>query len=1103
MLSVDDLREEADNRVQEEFKNAQGIYDPLRPKDQEMQKLPLFINAQNQAQLPEYLKHLDGKQFELPNIIIPWLEKGGCPIAQLSAPVGQGKTIATCILQQELHYKYLNKVAIWIRMGGISCSLETERNRIIPSLLGMSGYCNLSDIKCVILDGIDEYLNQGSGNKNLEKLRQILVTLCRARVPIVISGRDIALGNSFLYKRFQRMLKSIQSRYAHSSLEQSMTFELLPWKDEQMRKHLKDRLHGAISENDWTYYWPESQSVKFRIGVTNELLNNINYGLLTSPLLFGLAYDLLATQLRNPSTEICEISTRFDLIRTWIGSCMERDDLNRASDNNPSNVEDRRIVTQRLALYLVCCGKGSVGVEKNTLDHEDFEWIWGSLKACPAPSSSIAEGLKHQNFKDRVEEMLNCCLLQLYPANGYIAHFHSQILVHLAAEAIDELMKVPDKIDFPTPAPPHTDIWVEIRKRLPQPLFSGLDIFGEIVTRYIDSPTLNSNSDFGEALSYWMEYKIQDQPIPDIDLQQLYQSQPTSGTNNTSDLFDRRVIGAAGYFLDTLRKHKYKLRSEQNQQPVSVIRNQHMVSYYTKQSKLEINTNMAEIRNLQVMSNHISSFKHSVIDFVDSNFGDSLIEREYSKSLANHERKSWLDFQLIPSGKYLIWDMDENGNALPILTEIITPTLLTKQLVTVEQYAQFLDAEPSVHLPNQPEADWRRNDNGLSYNPSMAGEAVRGVSRTEANKYCAWLSKILTKIVHLNRVQLTTIDIHNFQFQLPESIHLRVAAAGKDLRRPYWHEPSMFGFRDLLCHTWQHTNDYKAFGGSKELGGQLSSNIDPKEESAHRDRAQQVYEAGYLTGTREINSKSHDTSSGFRICLPVTLDESTSTQLNNSDLFPSMQVKFYVAPKNQINEKELREVVALPPMDIELNLQDSHDSPVREAKTNAYRNSDFELIISTTLSFRLDAIIHSLSTKLSTLLSSENNVVSSLYQQNKTTDTESDIETISLWNRRLYSILNNVVGNAITDPQKYQNGQIEAGNAPPPDDPDFSPDEYDLGYIILLLATQLAVLIPPTDQLLKVLLKEYKTVVFSSNTEPVEVWIKILNSMIRTEDGQC
>ena len=108
----------------EDALKAPGLFDAKRP-----------VGKQIMRWLPLYLKNPETLQAELPYTIGAWLEAGGGPIAQLSAPLGQGKTIATCILQQQLQRQYPDQVTIWVRMRWVRDISLTE-TRLIPSLLG-------------------------------------------------------------------------------------------------------------------------------------------------------------------------------------------------------------------------------------------------------------------------------------------------------------------------------------------------------------------------------------------------------------------------------------------------------------------------------------------------------------------------------------------------------------------------------------------------------------------------------------------------------------------------------------------------------------------------------------------------------------------------------------------------------------------------------------------------------------------------------------------------------------------------------------------------------------------------------------------------------
>ena len=259
----------------------------------------------------------------------------------------------------------------------------------------------------------------------------------------------------------------------------------------------------------------------------------------------------MSEQLRNHQEEAA-IDSSWELTQKWIDRCLSSDNL-RNQPNNPSGPLERRQVAQRIALYLAVCGHGISGVEETVLDDEDFRWIWGALTPCSDKNINRVEGCTNVDFIKRAEEMLSCCL-QACSLPGCIAPFHQQILVHLAAEALETLAIGQKEINFSTqPNIPFESrqIWNDIGKALD---LDGLKHFGEVINRYIGGPALDSDSEFNQMLRYWVTHRYGQRLLANINLERFHTAPPDK-IDNDHDRHVRRIIGAAACILNEIRDH--------------------------------------------------------------------------------------------------------------------------------------------------------------------------------------------------------------------------------------------------------------------------------------------------------------------------------------------------------------------------------------------------------------------------------------------------------------------------------------------------------------------------------------------------------------------
>jgi hypothetical protein len=532
-FTIEELRQQADNLVANRMRNAPGLE-----------------NIELNRTLPLYLLDPDGRQSrqELPHAIQQWLEARKGSIAQLSAPLGQGKTITTCTLQRQLQRIYPEKVCVWIPMRNIQSIDVSHPERLILKLLGLDGSLSLnrdchnrSEIfSCVILDGVDEFLTTESGTYAQVTLINILQGLCEAGVPTLLSGRDIALENSYLHHHLHETLDALQRQ--HSLGHPILKLQLQTWKDTpELRQVLRERVSDAyVDREDNNLTRTNHQKLISR------QLDRIKIGVLQSPLLFGLAHQILVQQISCADSEISldaldrDITSEWDLIESWILSCLARDTLTRNIGQSSST--QRRSVAKRIALYLACCGSGISGVSIYKLDCNSKQWIWGILKACSLEDQSKVEGIKTLLLRERFDEMLNCCLLKTSNSGQHIAPFHQQILVHLAAEAIEASIQGQENFDISSYRSLEFQniSWTEIGRELQ---IDGLEGLGKVLDRYIDGRALNHNSEFNQAISYWVKHRYHPKIKSKIDLQNLFDIGEIETSDKTAEYFKRlRII---------------------------------------------------------------------------------------------------------------------------------------------------------------------------------------------------------------------------------------------------------------------------------------------------------------------------------------------------------------------------------------------------------------------------------------------------------------------------------------------------------------------------------------------------------------------------------
>lgn len=492
--------------------------------------------------LPIYLREIDQKtqSREAIDIISEWIDQGEqrVSIAQISAPIGSGKTIITFGLRESLQKDCDGeKAVIWFPAKAIPINtVVTTPSGLLPSLFpGVLGIGSLRNIYCFILDGVDEFLSQGSKSSNRITLANILETLCQARIPIIISSRDVGFINSSatssnLENIIQTLCKKYNLNYKND-LVKPLSLEILPWEDNtSTRRTLVSRLLKFSTERQTGIREEEIQAK----------VDNIRQKVLTTPLLFGLAYELIRADL-NSQQQTPRITNEWELTKLAIDKCFARDG-SRAQFLSQDEV--RRCVAQRIALYLVCTGRGISGIEISELSNLSLHWIWQLLKQ-PEDSEKDPNAV----LDGRDEELIHCCLLKACPQKR-LAPFHQHILSHLAAEGFESLFSgetiiYPTEFNFPLQQNP----WSTIGEEIGVPSLSNL---GELISRHVKGAALNPNSDFEQALRYWITHQHPEIQAPNINLIDFY-CFSSEDSETESALYGRRILGTVARFLKMLQ----------------------------------------------------------------------------------------------------------------------------------------------------------------------------------------------------------------------------------------------------------------------------------------------------------------------------------------------------------------------------------------------------------------------------------------------------------------------------------------------------------------------------------------------------------------------
>ena len=462
-------------------------------------------------------KELDAyKEGQLDTYVDHWLTSEDSAVAILTAPLGGGKTMATCLLPELLNREiFLNKIVLWIPLRDTNFLFSEDPDETIIKLLSKHNklsepvdiWSQKAGIDCIILDGLDEALYASRDNNQVKNWLSILLRRAQAAVTkprILISGRDVILERSVIDRQLLNHLESFCNRRSLLISHQPQQLHLREWKDDEIRSHLEEEL-----EKDWG------------VDTASRLMDMVRPGILASPLLFGLAYEVLTkiAESQEKFTGLFTINNEWDLISNWIRLIIERD-----MDKHPGNIstENRRKVAQEIALFLCLSGKEKTGVQ--ILEIEQKLNKYGLI--------SIGQ---QELFEYDAFELKIACLLR--ERNSYFSIFHDVILIHLAAEALERLVQEYQELEIKTDnlAQNRIPFLNEFSQLVELPgLPKVIDLLRIIID---DISVIQSNSSFPEVLKYWISYKWN---LSDISYAQLPSFSLTPTLHN--EVFQASII---------------------------------------------------------------------------------------------------------------------------------------------------------------------------------------------------------------------------------------------------------------------------------------------------------------------------------------------------------------------------------------------------------------------------------------------------------------------------------------------------------------------------------------------------------------------------------
>jgi hypothetical protein len=420
---------------------------------------------------------LEGTGLELGEYVGSWLANpAGAAVALLSGPIGAGKTLGTCQVHTRLQTPRRSPLDLWIPFRDTDL-FDHDPDQAIRKLLLLDHPINLwhSDLRCLILDGLDEGMSKHGTDRVLRWLNILLDRAAEAgsKPRVLISGRDVVLDRACVHRELRGGLEAFCTvRGTGPPLE----LTLRPWDGAT--------LHGILHQ-----YLVE------RLGERQaaERMQLVQPDALTSPLLYGLAYELL-TEKEGLAGEAAAppLASSWDLTSRWIDFMIGQ---NLLRHRGPSDGARRRRAAQAVALLLAVSGRGVGGATLNELEEQpllDRIWFAGD-----APAGGPLE--ESARFAERSWELRKGCLLRCH--DGRYAPFHERILIHLAAEALVDGLGAREESGAPPPPP------------------ADLDSLLEDDAKFGPAPeALQPGSVFEEVLSYWARHRRRGAALPDPQL---------------------------------------------------------------------------------------------------------------------------------------------------------------------------------------------------------------------------------------------------------------------------------------------------------------------------------------------------------------------------------------------------------------------------------------------------------------------------------------------------------------------------------------------------------------------------------------------------------
>jgi hypothetical protein len=315
----------------------------------------------------------------------------------------------------------------------------------------------------MVLDGVDELLAQRGERSVRDWFERLFADPQFGSTRVLLCGRDEAFSEGQIYADFEETLRARVLKMSGGRGQSMARFSLKPWA-------LGDKV-GALEE-----LLPPGQALQTLILPL----------VVQSQLLFGLAYSWLATADRSAAT--VPIRSEWQLIRHFLDRIL----LDQGK-YGARRMGDRRRVVQGLSLFLALSGAGTSGISLAKLRKDPaLALLWRQIESIARNGGKRGNPLAYVAFS-----------LMLKAPRGNYAPFHPQILTHLAAEALVEIIER-DDILLPRTngkVPPVLGrVWSSLAGWLDQP---GLLRLLPFVRRHIEPQALLPRSELDQVMRYW------------------------------------------------------------------------------------------------------------------------------------------------------------------------------------------------------------------------------------------------------------------------------------------------------------------------------------------------------------------------------------------------------------------------------------------------------------------------------------------------------------------------------------------------------------------------------------------------------------------------